>query len=482
MKKFLLVLLAASGLTAYSQPLQRNTFTTNEYIGVGFTQYVAFRDGVLGTNVTNYVNNSVAPLVGTNFVNGQVGALGTNITNSFIANLNGFGTNLTVNGLTNLDGTYVAGPILSTSSSASNAPAQNELPSAAWVRNLLSGSGVIYYSTTNIESNATNTDAATFVYKFSTAIPAQDSRAYVNPTNNQYVGSVITTNTFQSVQGPVTVNMYMQKNSGGSTISVKSELYYTYDRTNFFGDYESQPQSVTTGSNLYSYVISIPPITSTNTAGFYIERRLKVVSVSGSPNLTNWMGSNTPSSISFSGPSSAGGQAFLAANQTFTGNNTFTGTNVNAVRIYGPEEFTAVASSSLTLANIGPNGRGMQTVPFLAGQSPSVYLNIRPEQMIGTNLIASFLFYSTNAVVSGGTLIRLQVTTTNLMENLVTLSWPQGNAWTALAGTNWTWISATGNIGLTYFSDVGITLNYQVLGGIGAGTNYWLRKAIIKSY
>ena len=203
-------------------------------------------------------------------------------------------------------------PIYS-SAPSSNAPAANELVQAQWVRGLFNN-GFLFYISTNIDATATNTDSSSYVYKYEGNIPAPATRTYTAVTNSQYIGAVISTNTFQSLQGPVYVSAYMQMSGGlgGPTVTVNPEIYYSYNKSNWYGDWECQPQSITTGTNLYQYVITFPTVKATNAGGFYIERRYKVRNATGAthPNVTIFIGTNSvtgstsASHIAFSGPSS----------------------------------------------------------------------------------------------------------------------------------------------------------------------------------
>lgn len=262
-----------------------------------------------------------------------------------------------------LFGNYTfANPVLSTSAS-SNAPSALEFPTASWVRGLFNN-GVLDYATTNIVAGATNNDTAGQpVYAFASTIPLSASRSYVNPAVGTYVGAVMTTNTFTFLQGPIEVNAYMTiTTGGGDAIAIHPELYYSYDKTNWYGDFEAQQQSIIGGStNLYQFVISFPAITATNSSGFYIERRLKVHSKGGSPTLTFLVGTNIASGvanashISFSGPNSGVGNAYLANDQTFTGSNYFNGPVVfgSTVAAGTLTASTLVVSNGVTLTNAG---------------------------------------------------------------------------------------------------------------------------------
>lgn len=249
---------------------------------------------------------------------------------TFPASTNGNNTFFGVNTFT--QPTYSASP-------TTNGPSAAEFATAGWVRGLFSN-GVIDYTTTNIDNTATNPGTAGQpVYTFSTTIPPSDVRVYTAPNAGDYLGSVITTNRFTFIQGPIDVSAYLagQGGLGAPSISIHPELYYTYDKSNLLGDWVAANQLITIGTtNLYQWVISFPNITATNADGFYLERRFKVGAAAGAthPNLrvligTNGVsGTNDGSHIDFAGPSSQIGSANLNNNQTFTGTNTFTNVTI----------------------------------------------------------------------------------------------------------------------------------------------------------
>lgn len=213
-----------------------------------------------------------------------------------------------------LAGGTETGPVLS-SSITTNAPANNEFPVAGWVRKLFNN-GIIDYVTTNIDSVATNLSSGQPVYTFATDIPPVSSRTYTAPNTGDYIGSVITTNSFLFLQGPINVSSYLAAlgGSGNPSVSMHPEIYYSYDKTNWLGDWEAQNQTITIGAtNLYQFVISFPSITATNNTGFYIQRRMKIGAAAGAtkPNVVILVGTNSASGtndashIAFSGPNSA---------------------------------------------------------------------------------------------------------------------------------------------------------------------------------
>lgn len=188
------------------------------------------------------------------------------------------------------------GPQLTSSASASG-PAPNEFVTGGWVRGLFANAGQLFYTTTNIYPIGTNVGSAQPEYEYSTNIPLPAVRSYSTAagdflTNNGYIGSVIVTNVFQQLGGQITVSAYLGYTGGGGspTLTLHPEIYYSYDRTNWLGDYSAADQSVPTGqTNLRQWVIDFPAQFSTNATGFWIQRRFKVGAVTGTGTRTLWV-------------------------------------------------------------------------------------------------------------------------------------------------------------------------------------------------
>lgn len=253
-----------------------------------------------------------------------------------------------------------SGAVLSTSTS-SNAPSENELVQAQWVRGLFAGAGVSYYSSSNITSFTNTAYTNITVYSFQTNTPIFFARSYANPIAGQYIGGVATTNRLQYIGANITVNAYLSLSTGGSdAASVKPEIYVSYDGTNWLGDWDAQAQALVKGqTNLFQWVIQNPSYVSTNATGFYVGRFFKVTAVAGTPTVTFTGGTNFPSHITLPGQNNAAGNAFLNANQTFTGLNSFTST-VNA---------DTVNATNLTL---------LRTTNNLAGAASNIVVNMSP--------------------------------------------------------------------------------------------------------
>lgn len=263
-------------------------------------------------------------------------------------------TNLFAQAVNGGSGNFTA-PVLSTDPASSNSPAGNQFPTAGWVRGLFAGQGIEIYNTTNISTIATNTGSPEPVFTFATTVPFPANRTFTGVTNNQYIGSTVTTNRFQTISGPIVGNTWVFFPSGGGrSLTLHEEIYFSYDGTNWFGDYETGNQVITAGvTNLYSFLVAFPTYTSTNAAGFYIQKRRKVGIQTANPNVTIWVGTNTPSHMDLAGPNTLAGNAVLSANQTFSGANTFTGQTVEKSIFKTPTYTNATTGATTFVAVFG---------------------------------------------------------------------------------------------------------------------------------
>lgn len=288
----------------------------------------------LGT-VSGGLDSSIAgPMLTTNgvgrFYSYNAGAL-TNLNQGEVSNA--------VSGIfLPLTGGTLSGPVFTTDSSTTNSPANNQLPSAGWVRNLFN-TGADYFLSTNIVQGTNAAQAGQPMYGYQSTIPLPAVRSYATTdflTNGGYIGSARTTNSFLSFGGQVVIDSYLAyMNGGGSpTLSIHAEIYLSYDLTNWFGDYASQSTPIANGTtNLYQWLITVPTTTSTNSGGLYVSRRYKVDSITGTGGRTLYLligtnllsGVNSASHITMQSPNATAGNAFLPATQTFSGSNTFTG-------------------------------------------------------------------------------------------------------------------------------------------------------------
>lgn len=407
-------------------------------------------DGTIRVNTLN-----VGTLVVTSCPAFTVGNLNV-VTNANVATLTAS------NNATFLAGATFVTAVTSSADSASNAPAANEFPNASWVRGLFNN-GAVLYAGPGVRTDATNGSSGQVMYLFTNTIPATSSRKYAIPNAGDYVGSVMTSNALTFVQGPIYVHAFLQSSNGngGQSISVHPEIYYSYDRTNWQGDFSANDQVIATGTNLYEWVISFPAITSTNSTGFWIERRFKVGAATGAthPDLyfhlgTNFAsGINDASHISFSGPSSGTGNAYLANDQTFTGSNTFNGainaaSNINANRITATNRLTIGPTGSGTTFS---NNTGVLTIRDAAGQTVGVIDN---DATLGTafwiistptsNSMAAAITADTNKAtmaIGGGHLTNKMTVDGNIEFTAGLLNGgAQNTNYTLIAGTNTVYI------------------------------------------
>lgn len=325
-------------------------------------------------------------------------------------------------------GGTVTAPVLSTSPTT-NGPSATELATAGWVRSLFNV-GNFFYTTTNIFASGTNVGSSQPLYEYSTNLPLPAVRSYATTdflTNNGYIGSVIVTNSFMQLGGQIAVNAYLGFTGGGGSpsVTIHPEIYYSYDRTNWFGDFASANQSIITGqTNLYQWVVDFPAYTSTNASGFYIERRFKVGTVSGTGTRTLWVtvGTNTISGVNdashISLPTPAGPSGVLPANAAGALTNNGTGTlgwNNNFASQPGNNAFSGnnvFSATNFMSANFTQATNGNPVVPDFS----------IPEQCFSTNAAFTFLAPSgvdTTAKTVQWTLVN--VTNTSASAVLVTV-------------------------------------------------------------
>ena len=400
-----------------------NTFVTAPVIISNLTV-----TGALGINNAYFTNgyfgytNSVAGFD----VNGKL--IATNITGVTGMLTNQFTTNIVgaaING-----GVTFNSPVLTTSSS-SNSPAATELASAGWVRGLFDSAGASYYATTNVTSFVTNTSWATTnttIFAFNTAQPTTyNTRVYVAPEAASYLAGSSTTNKFQQLNAGATVNAMLT--ASGSGLSIKPEIYISYTGTNdWFGDWSGAYQTISSAStNLYSWVVANPSYTSTNAAGFYVLGTFKI-GVQNTParNLTFHIGTNAvvadASHISVSGSSLGSGNAYLAANQTWTGSNIFN----------GGMSGNGSGLTSLTGAYVVTNSAGILAIT--AGQTNTTQLATDLQITARTNA-ASILAITAQQTNTTQLLTDLQITARTNASSIITIASPLTNATGILAIT-----------------------------------------------
>lgn len=305
------------------------------------TNSISLDDVIAGTLSLSNMLANVVPVFDAN-TNMVPSSMTTNVLDllySQSGNITNWGK-LTTNEFLPLAGGTVTGPVLSTSPTT-NGPTTLELATAGWVRSLLAN-GSLLYNSTNLVGTAF--DASTYLYVGSE--PTNGSRSYT-PSAGDYIGTVMTTNRYEEVVGPVHITTFFTSSGGAASAqyTLHPEIYYTYDTNSatLLGDYASAPQAITHGAitNQYDFVVSFPPIINTNTPGngFYIVRRFKIDTKTGTDTLKLSLGTNgvnnTSSHIAFSQPEIAGANwvASGTTNSTLAGDAqpysvTMGGTNV----------------------------------------------------------------------------------------------------------------------------------------------------------
>lgn len=289
------------------------------------------------TNFAKSITNGDLYISGHLTVQSNLSVGGTNSTVEFEAGTVTVSNDITVNG-----GASFGAAVTSSANSASNGPAANEFPNASWVRGLFNN-GQLLYAGPGQRTDATNVSSGQIMYLFTNNIPPTSSRKYATVNAGDYIGSVMTSNSLTFLQGPIYVHAYLQSSNGngGQSVSVHPEIYYSYDRTNWQGDFSANDQVLAQSTNLYEWVVSFPAVTSTNATGFWVERRFKVGAASGAthPDVyfhlgTNYLtSSNDASHIAFSGPSSqmgvvgSNGTLYAAGTINFVGNTKMTNVN-----------------------------------------------------------------------------------------------------------------------------------------------------------
>lgn len=230
-----------------------------------------------------------------------------------------------------LGGGTLTGHVYTTDLHTNTAPSANELANVGWVRGLLAGGG-LFYAQTN--QNPVNTN----FYLYTRDVPLVEAqRLYTSVTQGQYIGSVMTTQKFLTVNSPINVDVQVHFDNWipARSAYLGADLYYTYDGTNLtdintFANYEEVAGDL--GTNLMQWVISFPTLESTNSTGFYLVRKLKVGAVSGTPNLSLHMTTNVSSShISISSPqlNTVAGVSSITKDTTVNGAIVFDGDGVS---------------------------------------------------------------------------------------------------------------------------------------------------------
>lgn len=286
-------------------------------------------------------------------------------------------------------------------------PEANEYVTASYVASLLTSGQFLYGSTNAILAGITNSyDSVTnnALLQFLGTNPAGAIKSFTfNADTGKNFVSIATTNTYQSCSGPFVTTVYCTVDSGGNkSLSIAPDIYATYDRTNLILLATGSGQSITVGTtltNLYSWATASPTYNSTNTAGFYIVRRLRVVSVSGGPTLTISSGGNTPTALSFTVP--------IATSANYSGTFTGNGSGLTNILLSGLQVLPLTNNPSALLwtnkNGIYGNGIGLTNIAStnLIGLGTAAYSNATAFASSGvTNLTAGQLVTIAAAVTN----------------------------------------------------------------------------------
>jgi hypothetical protein len=171
-----------------------------------------------------------------------------------------------------IGGGTLTGAVYTTIDQGVASPADTELATAGWVRDLFPAT-VQYYSTSN--DNTVVTGLGYTVRTLSESIPPLSSGVFTTGlTNNGYLASIATTNKI-TAQGTATINAYISAVGGvpSPSLTIHPEIYASADGTNTYGDWETANQAITLGgtTNLYTFVVPIGSITNS-----YVVRRWKI--------------------------------------------------------------------------------------------------------------------------------------------------------------------------------------------------------------
>jgi hypothetical protein len=286
-------------------------------------------------------------------------------------------------------------------------PQANEYVTAGFVRSVLNNGAFLYGTPNTTSVGFTNYDGTTntIALQFGVISPTNYIKQFSNFVAGTYWASVISTNTFQSASGPYVNDLYVNLDADkanpnpGPTFTMMPDIYATYDRTNLILLAGGAAQSIVYhATNLYTWIQSSPQYTSTNSAGFYIVRRVKCNSFTvgggnANPIINVFGGSNYITSVAFNTP--------VTVNANYSG--TFTGNGAGLTNIYSTNIVTqagtlAVASDATNYTvNLLPGGMANLQQIYLA--NTNCYITFT-----GTNVIDSqraVLFRGwTNTVVS----------------------------------------------------------------------------------
>jgi len=404
------------GMTFYSDNLGGNpSLTYDNTSGNGLLTLAGTINAVYGEFTSSYLNGYTGSAI--------LGIIGNGVDNTLEADyphfIVGADHGVTANGASfNADNTtvfssnvYFAENIYVTNHSydASGSlldPEANEYVTATFVRSVLNN-GAFLYGTTNTTtvgfSNILTASTNKVSLQFGANAPGYTKgfTNFVTGTypNGPYFASIVSTNTYQSVTGPFVNDFYIQADGSGAghAISIAPDIFVSYDLTNLIPICSSSGQALTMAAttNLYTWIQSAAQYNSTNAAGFYVVRRVRVTSQNGNNLYINVKGgSGTATTLAFSTPvtinanyvgtfigNGSGLTNIIATNITGLGTAAYsnstafalsTVTNLTATQISQINSAITNAPSTLIWTNgngIYGNGIGITNLPLTALQS-----------------------------------------------------------------------------------------------------------------
>ena len=311
-----------------------------------------------GTGSGGYRDGKIN-LNGTVTVLGSISGNGSGLTN--LVTPTNFASITATNSATMLSNVLIANNLYVTNhaydvSTSQLDPEANEYVTASFVRSVLNNGAFLYGTTNTIAvgfSNILTSSTNKISLQFGANAPSGYTKGFTNFVtgtypNGPYFASIVSTNTYQAVTGPFVNDFYIQADGsgGGHALGIAPDIFVTYDLTNLIPICAGSEQSLTMAAttNLYTWIQSAAQYNSTNTAGFYVVRRVRVTSQNGTALYINVKGgSGTATTLAFNTP------VTVNANYigTFTGNGSGL-TNIPATGITGLG--TAAYSNSTAFA------------------------------------------------------------------------------------------------------------------------------------
>jgi len=331
----------SSNPSSYVTSSITNGLATTNYVNTATNGFVtaSVTNGLATTNFVNTagstVSNGVVSFVTNNYISATQGATISNSLLSSISSSNAASLAIVTNLIaskTNFDNitvtnyslfktnAYFAGDIYVTNhaydvSTSQLDPLANEYVTASFVRSVLNN-GAFLYGTTNTTtvgfSNILTASTNTVSLQFGANAPTSYTKGFTNFVtgtypNGPYFASIVSTNTYQSVTGPFVNDFYIQADGSGAghALGIAPDIFVSYDLTNLIPICAGAEQSLTMAAttNLYTWIQSAAQYNSTNAAGFYVVRRVRVTSQNGTALYINVKGgSGTATTLAFNTP------------------------------------------------------------------------------------------------------------------------------------------------------------------------------------